>query len=102
MRLAESVSSAATANTVDRFFEDASFTKLREVSATYTLPQRLLWGVASNASVTLAARELHIWTKYRGPDPEVNRYDLATLSALQDQGIVPPLTRVVATINVRF
>jgi len=102
VRLAESVSSAATANTVDRFFEDASFTKLREVSATYTLPQRLLWGVASNASVTLAARELHIWTKYRGPDPEVNRYDLATQSALQDQGIVPPLTRVVATINVRF
>lgn len=102
VRLAESVSSAATQQTVDQYFEDASFTKLREVSATYTVPERYLRGGISHLSLTLAGRELHIWSKYHGPDPEVNRYDLAASANLQDQGIVPPLSRYIATINVRF
>jgi hypothetical protein len=102
VRLAESVSSAATQQIVDQYYEDASFTKLREVSATYTIPQRFLRAGLTHASLTLSGRELHIWSKYHGPDPEVNRYDLAGGTTLQDQGIVPPLTRYVATINVRF
>ena len=54
--------------TQDQFFQDASFVKLREVSATYSLPDHLLPGI-EHASFTLAARELALWTKYKGPDP---------------------------------
>ena len=55
-------------NYVDQYYQDASFIKLREVSATYTIPERGLRG--TRASFTLAARELHTWTKFRGLDPE--------------------------------
>jgi hypothetical protein len=85
--------------TRDQFFENASFVKLREISATYTLPDRLLPGV-QGASVTLAGRELGLWTKYRGPDPEINA-NAAGLVAL-DQGVIPPLSRITATLNLTF
>jgi hypothetical protein len=52
--------------------------------------------------LTLAARELALWTDYRGPDPEVNRYDIASTAILQDQALIPPLSRLIATLNVRF
>ena len=56
---------------VDFAIADASFAKLRELSATYTLPDR--WAAtlrASRASVSLAGRELHTWTRYGGLEPE--------------------------------
>src|SRR5205085_6017545 len=55
------------------FIQKADFTKLREISATYTLPMTVSGrlGVRSS-SVTLAGRNLAVWTKYRGADPEVS------------------------------
>ena len=61
----------AGGNLVDFAIVDASFAKLRELSATYTLPDR--WAAAhgaSRASVSLAGRELHTWTRYSGLEPE--------------------------------
>jgi TonB-dependent SusC/RagA subfamily outer membrane receptor len=100
--LAEISAASVQLGTWDQFFQNASFVKLREVSATFTFPDKWLWGGGSRASLTLAGRELHLWSDYRGPDPEVNRYNIATQADLQDQAIVPPLSRLIATLNVRF
>jgi TonB-linked SusC/RagA family outer membrane protein len=100
--LAEAQGSAFALGMLDQFFQDASFTKLREVSVTYTFPERWVRRFASQASITLAGRELALWTDYRGPDPEVNSYNIATTADIQDQGLIPPLTRLIATLNVRF
>jgi hypothetical protein len=55
------------------YIEDASFTKLREVSLSLTLPQRFAARAgAGSAVLTFAGRNLHTWTKYSGLDPEVN------------------------------
>ena len=55
------------------FIEDASFTKLREVALSLTLPQRFAMRAgASSAVLTFAGRNLHTWTNYSGLDPEVN------------------------------
>jgi len=62
---------AAGANLVDFAIVDASFAKLRELSATYTLPDR--WAASAKAnrvSVSLAGRELHTWTRYSGLENE--------------------------------
>jgi hypothetical protein len=99
---AEAASSAFALGMADQYYQDASFVKLREVSGTFTFPDKWMWGGGSRASLTLAARELHTWTNYGGPDPEVNRYDIATSSFIQDQAIIPPLSRLIATFNVRF
>ncbi|HVS60840.1 MAG TPA: TonB-dependent receptor [Gemmatimonadaceae bacterium] len=84
----------------DQFIQDASFVKLREVSATYTLPDRFSRGF-QHASFTVSARELRLWTNYRGPDPEVSAFAGSSLSA-QDQGLIPPLSRLTATLNLVF
>ena len=55
------------------YIEDASFTKLREVTLAFMLPQRLAARVnAASATLTFAGRNLHTWTKYTGLDPELN------------------------------
>jgi len=85
--------------TQDQFFQDASFIKLREVSATYSLPDHLLPGI-DHASFTVAARELKLWTKFQGPDPEVNMFATGLITG--NQGVIPPLSRFVATLNLTF
>jgi TonB-linked SusC/RagA family outer membrane protein len=98
--LAEAVGTAPAAGILHQYIQSGSFVKLREVSASYTVPPRWVWG-ASAATISIAARELHTWTDYRGLDPEVNSAGAAT-ATLQDQAVTPPLSRLIATINLRF
>ncbi|HEY4129099.1 MAG TPA: TonB-dependent receptor, partial [Gemmatimonadaceae bacterium] len=98
--LAEIQGTSAAANTLDQFIQDASFVKLREVSATYTLPRQFLH-FAGPSSITFAARELHTWTHYRGVDPEGAITSSGATSAI-DQGTVPPLSRFTVTFNLAW
>lgn len=63
------------ARTLDGFFQPGWFWRLREVTATYTIPERLAgrWLRSRSASVNFAARNLWKYTKYRGIDPEIDR-----------------------------
>jgi TonB-linked SusC/RagA family outer membrane protein len=57
-----------------QFLEDGSFVKLREVSAAYSFTQpvvRRALGLTS-VDVRVAGRNLGLWTKYTGVDPETN------------------------------
>jgi TonB-linked SusC/RagA family outer membrane protein len=60
--------------TLDGFFQPGSFVRWRELGAMYTLPGNFSarYLRAQRASVTFAARNLHLWTKYRGLDPEID------------------------------
>jgi TonB-linked SusC/RagA family outer membrane protein len=54
------------------YLEDASFWKFREVSATYTLPTTWYRRIgAGSATLRVAARNLHTWTKFKSWDPEI-------------------------------
>jgi hypothetical protein len=99
--LAERATNAAGLGIVDQYFQDGGFTKLREVSATFTIPERFIRGF-TRASITLAGRDLHTWTNYAGIDPEVNLNNIATSASTADQGLTPPLTRYIATLNLSF
>ncbi|MEO6332414.1 MAG: TonB-dependent receptor, partial [Gemmatimonadaceae bacterium] len=87
-------------NAQDQFIQDASFVKLREVSATYTIPERFARGF-KHASFTVSGRELALWSDYNGPDPEVRTGGGNSLFGL-DQGLIPPLSRLTATLNLTF
>ena len=56
------------------YFEPYSFWRFRELTATYTLPDRFARQIAraQGVSLTLGARNLHVWTKWTGADPEQN------------------------------
>jgi TonB-linked SusC/RagA family outer membrane protein len=55
------------------FYEDGSFTKLREVSATYEFVSPAISRLGLNSvSLRVSGRNLFVWTRYAGSDPEVN------------------------------
>ncbi len=69
-------------NTNSGYVEDASFVRLREFSATLFLPARAISVIRGrSASVTLAVRNLALWTKYTGADPEVSNAEAQTAIA---------------------
>ena len=89
-----------TNNTIkDWIIRDASFAKLREVSITYSLPDRIIrqFG-ARSASVNVAMRNLHTWTKWTGLDPEASFLSGTTL----EQDDLPQLQSFVTSMNVNF
>jgi Outer membrane receptor proteins, mostly Fe transport len=99
--LAERTGNVLGLGIVDQYYYDASFTKLRELSATFFLPDRLLGGI-QRASVTLTGRDLYTWTKYPGIDPEANLFNVATSFNTSDQGVMPPLSRFLVSLNFTF
>jgi hypothetical protein len=71
---------------------DASFTRLREVSARWTLPVGRMAALgASGAHVMVAGRDLATWTKWPGTDPEISSLPRSALT--RDDGSAVPLPR---------
>src|SRR5207248_3070502 len=69
------------------------FIRWRELSVTYTTPQRLAARVgAQDMHLTLAARNLKLWTRYPGVDPEDNVYSRGGAST----------TRMLSAISVPY
>jgi TonB-linked SusC/RagA family outer membrane protein len=63
----------APTNTSWGYLENGQFWRFREVSAVFNVPNSLASRIrASSASLSLGARNLAVWTKYRGADPEEN------------------------------
>ena len=57
----------------EQFIEDASWTRLREVTLSYALPISLLENVGlSDVSVGVTGRNLILWTPFEGADPDTN------------------------------
>jgi TonB-dependent starch-binding outer membrane protein SusC len=57
------------------WIEDGSFVKLRELSASYTLSSAGIRRVFKDGvDVTVSGRNLAVWTKYSGYDPEITLF----------------------------
>jgi outer membrane receptor protein involved in Fe transport len=84
------------------YIEDASFWKLREVAATLKVPERFgrQFG-ASGVSLTVAGRNLGVWTDYTGVDPEVNSVATGNYTTA-DFDAQPQVRQIVTRINVNF
>jgi outer membrane receptor protein involved in Fe transport len=55
------------------FLESGQYWRFRELSGTLILPSRLAAGLrARDVSLTVAGRNLALWSTYGGPDPEAN------------------------------
>jgi TonB-linked SusC/RagA family outer membrane protein len=57
----------------ERFIEDGSFLRVKNLTVGYTLKQRAVKGISS-LRLALAVNNLYTFTKYSGFDPEVNSY----------------------------
>jgi hypothetical protein len=95
--------SETVSNVVDAYIEPGDFVKLREISATYTLPGawlRQLKQTIQSASVTLAMQNIKTWTNYSGADPEVNAQSNAF--SRQDFLTIPNARKTVLRVNLTF
>jgi hypothetical protein len=84
---------------------DASFSRFRELSLTYSLPARLANQLrASRASITLAGRNLALWTDYPGLEPEAS-FNSGTRGGAfgqWEQNVLPQVRQFVTTLNLGF
>lgn len=91
-------------NTV-QYVQDASFIKLRELTLSYDLPDRLVSmlgrGVHS-ASLSIEGRNLITWTKYQGLDPEVSNFGNQAIARNVDVAPFPPSRTFWVGLNLGF
>ncbi len=82
------------------FLENGQFWKLREVSATITLPTRVATSLrAHDVSLLVAGRNLHTWTAYTGIDPESN---YGTGDVQTDFSTTAPRTYFLVRLNLHY
>ena len=93
--------------TTRQFIQDATFTKLREVSLYYTIPKTvltknsLLKGVES-LKIGVSAQNVFVWTKYFGYDPEGANFGNRPTIAPVDLLSFPSARRMYFHLNVNF
>ena len=84
------------------FYENGDFTRFRELSAAYQMPTKLAHYLrAERWNLILTGRNLHVWTKYKGVDPE------ATVGSGDQHGneeyfSTPPLRYFTFRMNFTF
>ena len=83
------------------YIEPVQFWRFRELSATYSFDERFAQRYlrVSGGSITLGARNLQVWTKYTGVDPEANYSQGDTQSTLLTAG---PPSYFTARLNLTF
>jgi TonB-linked SusC/RagA family outer membrane protein len=87
----------------EEFIYPSDFIKLRELSATYTLPRSLTGRFGfERASITLSGRNLWMWTKYEGnSDPEVTFTSTSEFDR-SDYAAIPQLRRLLVSLAFNF
>jgi TonB-linked SusC/RagA family outer membrane protein len=91
-------------NTQFGFMENGTFTRFRELSASWSIPPSLVarTSFAKDVSLTFTARNLHVWTKYTGIDPESNSDAGSTANTQTDFQAAPPPTYFLVRLNLVF
>lgn len=86
------------------FLQEGSFLRLREVSATYAVPERWLSriGGMQSLSLNLSARNVAVWTDYRGVDPETDREAGSSSDVPDEFQTVGPPSYFIFRVNVGF
>ncbi|RPD37894.1 SusC/RagA family TonB-linked outer membrane protein [Chitinophaga barathri] len=83
----------------DRFIEDGSFLRVKNIALGYSLPRSVFRNIAS-VEVYVSAQNLLTWTNYTGFDPEVTSG--SNVSPGTDSGIYPVSRTVSAGAKISF
>lgn len=85
------------------YIVDGDYVRFRELSLTWSVPTDLIRGMRiGGASLSVGGRNLGLWTKYDGFDPEVLGTVDNTTPFLGDLFTLPQARRMFARLNVQF
>jgi TonB-linked SusC/RagA family outer membrane protein len=94
-----------TSGAIETYIEDATFLKIREVALNVDIPQRYFAGIVPGARTLrlgLTGRNLAMWTKYSGLDPEVANFGAAAIRNNLDISPYPPSRTFFFNVSVGF
>jgi len=84
------------------FYDDGAFTRFRELSVAFQMPDRLARYVrASRWNIVATGRNLAVWTKYKGVDPEATAGN-SDARGFEEFFSTPPLRTVTFRMNFTF
>jgi TonB-linked SusC/RagA family outer membrane protein len=87
----------------DRFIEDATYYRLKNISFGYTIPKSVLSRVnISSLRVYVSAQNAFTWTIYTGYDPEVSLNGQSLINKGVDSGVYPNNKSFQAGISLSF
>lgn len=100
---ASSAASASNYRLSNRFVEDGSYVRVKNISIGYNLPKELFskYGI-SNIKIYTNAQNLLTFTKYKGYDPEVGSINQNVLLTGVDNGRYPSPIITTLGLNVNF
>lgn len=84
----------------DRFVEDGSYLRLKNLQLGYTLPQNLTGSALQKVRVYASVQNLFTFTGYRGLDPEIGTFFNSPLEIGIDKGFYPQARTWLAGINI--
>lgn len=86
----------------DRFVEDGSYLRLADLAISYSLPRKLFRDFfIKHVSFGVSGKNLFVWTKYSGYDPDVNVYG-NVLKYGVDMGAYPSARTFIFDLKVSF
>ena len=86
----------------ETFIQDASWTRLRELTLAYQLPSKILKNTGfTSAEISLTGRNLFLWTPIEGFDPDLNLTG-ATLGRGLDYFTNPSTKSYLFTVKIGF
>jgi hypothetical protein len=89
--------------TSDRFLEDGSFIRLKNLNFGYSLPKSITDKLKINRlRVYVGGQNLLTFTNYSGLDPEVSTFGEVTLSAGTDFLTFPQARTIMGGVNITF
>ena len=87
----------------DRFIEDGSYVRLKNLTLGYTLPMAISQkALLSNLRLYVTGQNLITWTNYSGYDPEVSSAPFSTTGPGRDFGVYPQSRTYTVGLNATF
>lgn len=87
----------------DRFIEDATYYRLKNISFGYTIPAKIVKKAnIKNLRIYISAQNAATWTKYTGYDPEVSLNGQSLINKGVDSGVYPNNKSYQAGLSLSF
>ena len=87
----------------DRFVEDGSYVRLRNIQLGYKLTSSLLQKLSVHSlRVYVSAQNLFTWTKYKGFNPDIGAQNQSNLSYGVDNSIYPQSITFLGGVKIDF
>ena len=89
-------------NIAERWIEDGSWIRLRDITLGYSLPKNIVEKAKlDNLNISIYGRNLLLFTKYSGMDPDTNLGGVATAPGV-DAFVIPNTKSYGITLSGRF